>query len=181
MLVWDGRMIYDAGFLMSVLSVAAIIAWGAPLSRALRLSQLLRWDDKQNYSRWRKWVERMWNAATATIVVSFVASAVTMPLAAHLFGEVSLWGVVVGGVMVALCAVAMCVTILWILLPIAPLAGIVSWVVEHSTGAMNAIAEWCAHSSVMSHQISISLASCLMIYLAYALLTLALWSYSKEG
>ncbi len=181
MLVWDGRMIYDAGFLMSVLSVAAIIAWGVPLSRALRLSRLLRWDDKQNYSRWRKWVERMWNSATATIVVSFVASAVTMPLAAHLFGEVSLWSVVVGGVMVALCAVAMCVTMLWILLPIAPLVGVVSWVVEHSTGAMNAIAEWCAHSSVMSHQLSISLASCLMIYLAYALLTLALWSYSKEG
>lgn len=180
MLVWDGRMIYDAGFLMSVLSVAAIIAWGVPLSRTMRLSRLLRWDREQNHARWRKWAERIWNGATATIVVSFVASVVTIPLAAHLFGEVSLWSVVVGGVMVALCAVNVSVTMLWIIAPIAPLAGVVSWVVEHSTDAMNAIAEWCSRSSVMSQQLSISLTSCLMIYLAYALLTLALWSRSKE-
>lgn len=176
MLLWDGRMIYDAGFLLSVLAVGAIIAWGVPLSRALRLSRLLRWNMERNYSRWRRAMERLWNGTVTTIVVSLVASLATMPLTAYLFGQLSLWSIVVGGVMVALCAVAVNVTMLWIVAPIAPLAELVTWVVEHSVGAMNAIAMWCSHSSVMSHQLSISLASCLMIYLAYTLFTLALWS-----
>lgn len=177
MLLWDGRMIYDAGYLLSVLAVAAIVEWGVPLCRHILRSPR---DHRQNTTPRQRIARAVWRWVITTAVVSFVASAVTMPLAAYLFGEVSMWSVVVGGVMVALCAVAVSVALLWVAFPIAILNGIAGWIVEHSVGAMNTLAEWCASSNIMSHQIDISLTTCLLLYLAYALITLALWSLPRK-
>ena len=172
MLLWDARMLYDAGFLLSVLAVVAIVDWGVPLCRVF--NSLM--GDVAPYSLWRRWLRRGVNWIVSTIVVSFVASVATMPLSSCLFGEVSLWSVVIGGVMVALCAVVVSLTIVWTLLPIAPLCPVASGLIDLLAGAMNGIAKWCADSTLMSHQIEISSTSCLLLYVAFALFTLALWS-----
>ena len=176
MLIWDARMVYDAGFQLSVLAVAAIVGWGVPLTRWL-VAPLQGWE---GCSWWRRVVRGAWRWSISTIVVSFVASVVTMPLSSYLFGEFSLWSVVVGGVMVVLCAVTVGVALLWVIAPVGFVSPIVAWVLECSAGAMNALAEWCAGSNVMAHQISISLISCWMIYSAFMLFTLALWSLPKR-
>lgn len=172
MLIWDARMVYDAGFQLSVLAVAAIVEWGVPLIRWL-VPPLQGWD---GCSWWRRMVRGAWRWSISTIVVSFVASVVTMPLSSYLFGEFSLWSVVVGGVMVVLCAVTVSVALLWVMIPVGFVGSVVAWVLELSAGAMNTLAEWCAGSNIMAHQISISSNTCWMIYSAFMLFTLALWS-----
>ena len=172
MLLWDARMVYDAGFLLSVLAVVAIVEWGVPLCRAF--NSLL--GDTRRYSLWSRWLRRGVTWLFSTVVVSFVASIATMPLTSCLFGEVSLWSVVIGGVMVALCAVVVSVTIIWIVLPIALFRPVASGLVDLLSGAMNGIAEWCADSPLMSYRLEISSTTCLLLYVAFALFTLALWS-----
>ena len=172
MLLWDARMVYDAGFLLSVFAVVAIVEWGVPLCGVFN-SML---GAIERYSLWSRWLRRCVNWLVSTIVVSFVASIATMPLTSCLFGEVSLWSVVIGGVMVALCAMVVSVTIIWTLLPIALFRPVASGLIDLLAGAMNGVAQWCADSTLMSYQIEISSTSCLLLYVAFALFTLALWS-----
>lgn len=172
MLVWDARMIYDAGFLLSVLAVVAIVEWAVP---AWRWS-MPKSDRMEHNTLWRRALRRAYGWFVSTVVVSFVASLATMPLSSYLFGEVSLWSVVVGGVMVAMSAVVVSVAMVWVVMPVAALGGVVGWVLEHTVALMNGVAQWCASSNIMSYQISISLCSCLLLYIAFALMTLALWS-----
>ena len=113
-------------------------------------------------------------------VVSLVANIATLPLASHLFGKFSLWGIVVGAPMVALCSIATMTLLMWILLPIPPLAGVASWVVETTVGAMNRMAEWCAAEDAINFTVQIGEVSCWLIYTAYLLITVALWSINKK-
>lgn len=171
MLCWDARMIYDGGFLLSAISVAAIIEWGVPLSgQGPRLGNRLSGQIAGWAIRWLR----------SAVVVAAVAAVATMPLAAYLFGVVSLWSVVVGPAMVALCAMAVGVLILWILMPIAPLQGAFAWVAERLIGGMNAIAEWCARSGVLAAEWEIGLAECVAIYTLFAIITLTAWALEKK-
>ena len=176
MLVWNARTLYDAGFQLSVLAVAAIVVWGVDLIRWL-VPPLQGWEGSSWWHRLLRWV---WRWAISAVVVSFVASVATMPLSSYLFGELSLWSMVVGGVMVALCAVTVGVALLWVIAPVGIFGSAVAWVLELSAGGMNSIAKWCAGVDIMSHQIEISSTACWMIYLGYLLFTLALWSLPRR-
>lgn len=172
MLVWDARAIYDAGFLLSVSAVAAITEWAMPLRRLLLPARWARETGNLKVAALRYCVR--WFADA--LIVSLMASLVTIPLAATMFGVVSLWSVVVGWAMIALCSVAVSVALIWMLCPLSPLTSVVSAIVEFSVGSVNAIARWCADSTTMNYDIEITPASCIIIYAAFALFTLALWS-----
>ena len=158
-----------------MLAVAAIVVWGVPLIRWL-VPPLQGWEGS---SWWRRLLRWVWRWAISAVVVSFVASLATMPLSSWRFGELSLWSMVVGGVMVALCAVTVGVALLWVIAPVGIFGSAVAWVLELSAGGMNSIAKWCAGVDIMSHQIEISSTACWMIYLGYLLFTLALWSLPR--
>ena len=117
----------------------------------------------------------------AGIVVSLVANIATLPLVALHFGEVSLWGVVVGFAMISLCSVATTVMLSWVLIPVPCMAPVVRWIVEASVGAMNSIAQWCADSTALSFSLRLEGWNCGAIYMAFLLFTLALWSRSSDG
>lgn len=186
MILWDGRTIYDAGLLLSFIAVAAIVEWAVPLLRLIfrgneqTLPQHLKRQHPilgplKNVARYAmQWI-------ISVSVVSLVANIATLPLASHLFGKFSLWGIVVGAPMVALCSIATMTLLMWILLPIPPLAGVASWVVETTVGAMNRMAEWCATEDAINFNMQIDEVSCWLIYTAYLLITVALWSINKKG
>lgn len=97
-----------------------------------------------------------------------------------MFGELSLWSMVIGGVMVALCAVVVGIALMWVIAPLGIFGSVAAWVLELSAGGMNSIAKWCAGVDIMSHQIEISSTACWMIYAAFLLFTLALWSLPRR-
>lgn len=176
MLVWDARTLYDAGFQLSVLAVAAIVVWGVPLIHWLVPPQQ-GWESRVWWRRLLRWA---WRWIISTVVVCFVASVATMPLSSYMFGELSLWSMVVGGVMVALCGVVVGLSLVWVIAPVEMFGSAVGWMLELSAGGMNSFAKWCAGVDIMSHQISISSTACWMIYLGYLLFTLALWSLPRR-
>lgn len=185
MFLWDGRVIYDAGLLLSLLAVAAIVEWALPLLGLMLhidtptmplhfkhhhpLRRLLN-DGVRYAMRWM----------ASAMVVSLVTNIATLPLASHLFGKFSLWGIVVGAPMVALCSIATMTLLMWIVLPIPLLTGVASWVVEATVGTMNRMAEWCAAGEAINFNLQIGEVSCWLIYTAYLLITAALWNVKRE-
>lgn len=177
MLLWNPAIIYDVGFLLSCISVAAIVEWGVPAIAALR--RLMWRNGSQHssalYTLFRYGVDWL----LSSVVVSVVASVATMPLVACIFGLTSLWGVIFSPVLVLLCAVMVALVIVWVIVPIGPLAGAVAWLVEGVAAAMNHITAWCSSHSALIFTEQISTTLCWAIYIAYILLT-ALWWYMSE-
>lgn len=172
------QMLFDTGFLLSCLSVAAIVAWGVPLIFRLQGVIFGREDFRRTW--WRRLSNYILGWIVAAIVVSIVASLATMPLVAHQFGLTSLWGIVSGPLVVALCGVVVGVTLLWIILPIGFLAPVVGWVVEFSASAMNSVAAWCAEREELIFEGRISLSACVVIYLFYIVATVVVWSRGRK-
>ena len=160
MLVWDARMLHDAGFLLSFVAVAAILEWGVPL-----------------YRKCRRGVVR---AVVSSVVVSCVASIATLPLTAYLFGTVSLWSVVTGSVMVLLAAVTVGAVMVWILCPISILQGVATYIIGGVTEAMNSIAEWSDKVGVLATEWRIDGWLCAGIYIIMVVVTLIVWGVRRR-
>ena len=160
MLVWDARMLRDAGFLLSFVAVAAILEWGVPLYRKCRRGAV--------------------RTVVSSIVVSCVATIATLPLTAYLFGTVSLWSVVTGTVMVMLAAVTVGAAMLWILCPISILQGVAAYVIGSVTEAMNSIAAWSNKVGVLAAEASIDGWLCAGIYIIMVAITVIVWGARRR-
>jgi competence protein ComEC len=172
------QMLFDVGFLLSCLSVAAIVEWGVPL--IFRIKTLIARGVEPQRTAWRGVVVYVLGWIVSAVVVSIVASLATMPLVAHQFGLTSLWGIVSGPLVVALCGVVVGVTLLWIILPIGFLAPVVGWAVESAASAMNSVAAWCAEREGFIFEGRISLLACVVIYLFYIVATVVVWSRERK-
>ena len=160
MLVWDARMLHDAGFQLSFVAVAAILEWGVPLYRKCRRGAV--------------------RTVVSSVVVSCVATIATLPLTAYLFGTVSLWSVVTGTIMVALAAVTVGATMLWILFPIGAFQGVATHIIGGVTEAMNSIAAWGDKVGVLAAEVSIDGWLCAGIYIIMVAITVIVWGARRR-
>jgi competence protein ComEC len=164
MLAWDARMLHDAGFLLSFVAVAAIIEWGVPLFP----------------QRSRGLTARAWRWLASGIATSAVATIATLPLTAYLFGEVSLWSVVTGTIMVALAAVTVGAAMLWILFPIGAFQGVATHIIGGVTEAMNTIAAWSDKVGVLATEVRIDGWLCVAIYAIMVVATIIVWGARRR-
>ena len=167
MLALDARTLHDAGFLLSVISVAAILLWVAPYAHLPKLENYYR-------PRWHDALWRVGQSLYAAVAVSIAATVATQPLVSHLFGSMSLWSVVLSPIIIPLCGVAMGATMVWVLVPLPMLEGVARWAIEHAAGAMNALAQWAAESDRLSLDVTIGRGWCIAIYILLILFTLLL-------
>lgn len=185
MLLFDARTLYDTGFRLSFLSVAAIIEWGMPLYR------YITWVEyplsfKLPATRFERFLfevkefrRRMLESVLGGVIMGTVSSVVTAPLVSYLFGVVSLWGVVAGPVAVLLGGIVVGATLLWILMPLPLLEPLLGWIVRNSAEALEWLVEACARSGVMVIEHRADGAVVVAIYVAMALFTVWLWSRTK--
>ena len=190
MLLWNGRWLYDAGFMLSFISVAAIVEWGIPLTW-WRFRHRDEWN-KAKYeadklerlrSRWGRlqfaaqWVARsIW----AAFAISIAASVATMPLVSEMFGVVTLWSIVAGPVMVWLCSIVVGATMLHIVVGRGLLTDLLGWVVEFSGSTMNAIAQGCASHDILIAEHQLSPLWSAVCYAVFILLTIVMWGTEKR-
>ena len=185
MLVWDGRWLYNAGFMLSFISVAAIVEWGIPLSR-VRLKRRGIWGKAQSeverieLMRTAKgWVKligrRLARSLWTALAISIVASIATMPLVSHMFGIVTLWSIVAGPVMVLLCSIVVGATMVQIVLGGGMTSKLIGGIVEFAGGAMNSIADWCSSSGALIAEYHISQLCTIVCYAGFISLTVVKW------
>lgn len=184
LLLADARTLFDAGFLLSFIAVAAIVEWGVPLDRlGVRLitrrpaiGQTLREGAPPPTARMARGALRwLWGA----VAVSLTASLATLPLVAAMFGTVSLWSVATGPPTVALSAVLLGATLVWTLVPLPCLTPAAAWIIGAAGGALDAVVRWCAEAGVLAGEVHIGAGACAAAYAAMVLFTLYLWS--REG
>lgn len=160
MLVWDARVLWDAGFQLSFLAVAAIIEWGTPLFPRRR----------------RGFVAWCWRWLASGVVTSAVATVATLPLTAYLFGSVSLWSILTGTAMVALAGVVVAGAMVWILLPVGALQSVTAWAIGGCADIMNGIASWCAEQGVLALDFRIGEGACWAVYSLLAVVSVIVWA-----
>ena len=159
MLALDSNMLYDAGFQLSILSVAAIIEYAVPI-----------------YTRTRERMGRVGRYLLSGVVASTAATIVTAPLTLYLFGQASMWSIASGVVMINLAAAVVAASMVWVVAPIGFMQGVASWLIDSLTLLMNTIAAWCNEVGVMTTQMSIEKWHCIVVYMILALITLIVWA-----
>lgn len=164
MLVWDARTLWDAGFQLSFLAVAAIIEWGTPLFPRRR----------------RGVVAWCWRWLASGVVTSAVATVATLPLTAYLFGSLSLWSILTGTAMVALAGVVVAGAMVWILLPIGALQSVAAWAIGGCVDIMNGIASWCAEQGVLALDFRIGEGACWAVYSLLAVVSVIVWGFEGQ-
>lgn len=162
MLLLNPAQLFDISYRLSFTAVAAVIAWGVPICRRLKTGS------------------RIADAATALLVVGFVASVATAPLVSHTFGTVSLAGAVVNPPVVLAAHVTVAAGLLWIAAPVGPLAPLFEALLSCSAGWQEAlvghVAAW-PGAAVEARLPGWGAAVC---YLLFAAVTLAAWSVKRE-
>lgn len=193
MLLWNGRWLYDVGFMLSFLAVVAIVEWCEPLSQlAIRHKSTMQLLDEMSRRRRlmrtvRGWMEGVakrlcWQTWLA-FVVGVVASVATMPFVSHTFGIVTLWSIITGPLMILLCSILIGATMLYIVEGglFGDIFGgrLTALVAEWTGGAMNAIAAWCSQHDALIFDIRLGTLLTVIIYLVLLLLTILRWSKIK--
>jgi len=118
--------LFDIGFQLSFVAVAAILAWGLPLLRNRR-------------SRWRT-IDFLWG----TLVVSLIASTATAPLVSYHFGSIPLVGIAVNPLVILLAYGVVAASVLWMAVPWPPLAAGIRPLLESAFDIQQRIVEWAA-------------------------------------
>ena len=137
-LCFDTGLLFDAGFRLSYIAVAAIILCGVPLCRRLHITAGRR------SSAIARCGAAAVNFITDTIVTGVVATAATAPLVSHMFGIIPLAGIIIAPAAIAAAAVTILLTAVWIALPSGFAAPLFGGAVELAAGAMNGMSSWLA-------------------------------------
>lgn len=160
MLLYRPDYLFDCSFQLSFIAVFAIVLWGVPLMRSLRTE--------------RRWL----NAIMATMVVGMVSSLATMPLVAHTFGTVSLVGIVLNPLVILCAYLVVILSVVWIALPFAPLAGLVGFALDAVVKSLNFVIEMVAGWEWSAVEISLPTWAVWIIY-AIAVAITALLGYAE--
>ena len=131
----DTSLLFDAGFRLSYIAVAAIIVCALPLLRRTRI------HCDQRRGAVAKCSAAALNFVTATIITGFAATVATAPLVSHLFGVIPLAGIVTGPAAIAAAAATVFLTAVWIAVPADFAAPLFGRAVDFTVGAMNSLSE----------------------------------------
>lgn len=158
MLIWNPAWLGDISFQLSFLAVAGILAWGVPLCRQFRTRR------------------RAVNGVIHALIISLTASAATLPLVSHTFGIVPLAGILLNPIAILLATVVVFGGTLWLIAPLQIAEPLFRCVLEFAAEALNTLTRSVAALPHGSLEYSLSGTTTALIYLAFALVTLLVWS-----
>ncbi len=154
MVCCDPFAIYDLGFQLSFICVAAIIFIGSPITRRIRTHIFIL--DK----------------AADSLIISCVATIAIMPLISQIFGYITLLSPLSTLLLLPTLVVIVSMALLWILFPLPFLAPVFRTVIEAASVIQNYIAELFSSLGWGSFEVQISQTEMLLCYLFYLLLFL---------
>lgn len=154
-LLLNPASLFDISLQLSALAVAAIIGWMPERVKRLQ-NPLARW-------------------LVASLMVSLVATVVTLPLISYRFGVISLVGILLSPLVILTAELIVGLSMLWIVAPIGWLAPLFGWVIEALARVQNGVVYGAAKWGGAALECRISEGVLLVIYLFFALFTSAIW------
>ena len=162
MLCYNPQTLYDISFQLSVLAVTGIVAWGAPMVRAIRFR--------------RKFI----GVVLSTLVIGIVATLWTLPIVSMTFGNIPIVGVVATPlVLITAYAIVSCGVIV-LLLP-HPIAQPFALLAEWLSSIQNVVVEWFSALPFASIQYAFTPTMIAIYYTLFGVITLALWSHKPTN
>ncbi len=155
MLIVNPLFLFSLSFQLSFIAVAGIILWAVPAAR---------------------WLHGPWaigNALLGIAGVGIAATVATAPLIAHTFGQISVIGVPLNPIVIAIANVIVGVGAVWMILPFLP--G-VPWLLDTATATQNNLVQWAAALPNAVVKIQISALAC---WAAYAVMILVTYGIAR--
>ena len=157
-LLLSPHLIFDISFQLSFLAVAGILLWAVPACRLLRRPY------------------RLVNGVVAVLLVGVSSTVATLPIVSESFGIVSLIGVIINPIVIALANVLVVAGVLTMLIPIPVVASLTEGVAH----LQNLIVEWAQSLPWGYFEYKMPEWLVWVIYLVFAVITLFVWSIKRE-
>ena len=157
MLLYRPDYLYDISFQLSFIAVLSILLFGVPMMSLLRTRS------------------RVVNVLLSTVVIGVAASVATMPLVLYTFGRASIVGVLLNPVVILGAYVIVVVSIIWIAMPIAPLAGLFGTLLSSASSALNFVIESVSQWRWAALEASLPLWGVWLVYGVTIVFTIVLW------
>ncbi len=162
MLTLNAHYLFDISFQLSVIAVAGILLWGVPLYAFVRGRH------------------RALNALWAVLAVGVASSVSTAPMVSHSFGYVSVVGLAVNPIAVAIAYVSVAATILWVVFPVSFAAPAMAWVVESAVTMQNSVIHLAASLPSAAVDYRLSAVATAVIYAIFVAATVAMWGVERK-
>ncbi len=154
----EPMVIFDVGFQLSVLSVAAIILWAMPLWGVLR----------RRVGGGRLFKEFV----LLPLLIGLCCTAATLPIVSHTFGYFSLFGVVLNPLLLVTTYLILALSMVWLILPFHLAAPLFRAVLEGCVWLQNSVVEFSAMGWRDAIDLRLKGLSVVLIYIGYLLLTI---------
>ena len=155
MLAFDTHLIFDISFQLSFIAVAGIILWAMPMYRLCSTRSKIA------------------NTVVGILLVGVASTLITMPLVAKTFSTISLVGILINPVVIALANIVVLAGIFALALPfVAPVA-------ECTALLQNRVVAWAAHLPYGHFEFAISEGTMWGIYATFAMITILFWLLPK--
>ncbi len=162
MLLFDPLSLYDLGFQLSFVAVAAIIVWAVPLFALVRSRSALL------------------NAVSSSIIMGVIATIATAPIICYSFGYISFLSPLVTLPLLATLTTIIITSIVWILMPMPLLAPLFREILTVATTIQNFIAEWVAQLGWGYFEYRITKIEMAIIYTLYLIVAFATTYYFEH-
>lgn len=160
MLLWNPQWLFDIGFQLSFLAVAAILLWGVPLCRRFR-------------TRWR-----VANYFVHALIIGLCASLATAPLSAYTFGILPLVGLLLNPVAVLLGGLVVGGGLLLLLFPFA--GAVLTPGLMALASLQNQLAVWVAEWPLGASDYAPTETGMVLFYLLFVAITAIGWSLESK-
>ncbi|MFI3328788.1 MAG: ComEC/Rec2 family competence protein [Rikenellaceae bacterium] len=172
MVVWDCKVVFDLGFLLSVSAVAAIVLWALPLWGVLRVQFRDFFDRFDRFDRFG-----ILNFVGLSVVIGLACSVATAPLVGYCFGYVAFWGVLLSPLFTLSVGALLGVGLVWIFLGLGFAAPLFRWFLESVIALQNYFVLFASSGWRGAVDVSFGFRDLVVCYLFFVGFTLFLQSF----
>ncbi len=169
MALFDPKVLFDVGFLLSFSAVGAILLWGLPLWG------VASWELRGFFRRFDSF--GVVGFLVLSLIIGLVCSVATAPLVGYAFGYVAFWGVLLSPLVTISVGVALGLGVVWILFGFGAVAPLFRWCLELVLGVQNCAVGFMASGWRDAVDVDFRGVWVVVAYLAYSVITLLFWGW----
>ncbi len=167
MVVVDPRVVYDVGFLLSVVAVVSILVWVVPIDR--RVSWWCRGRFGRGVLGWGV------KGLVSIFLVGVVCSLSTLPLVSWAFGYLSPMGVLLNPLVVITAYLLLTLSLLWVMVGFEAVAPLFRWLIDRLAFVQCESVDFMSSGWRDAVDVRLDLLSVVVIYLLYIAMSVAVW------
>ncbi len=129
MAIFNPSILFSVGFWLSVIAVFAIIVWALPTIQLIK-----RWSYEK---KWNEAMQFLFETSMSMLIIGGVCTIALMPLISHIFGYISILGVLLNPLIISTAYIIILMSFLWVLFGFVWFTPLFSTVIESMAQLQN--------------------------------------------